>query len=107
MNDPQPLNSYVEPTKTSGMAFAKSSTPWTWRDRLRCRMFPRKDHLLEWPDLHGHPTADFLSIRTTVHLSFADRLRVLISGKMIVSTKTTTQFVIGENKTNSVAFPEL
>jgi hypothetical protein len=88
------------------MALATPIRPQTWRDKLRGKCFPRKDHLLEWPDLQGYPTADFLSIRTTTHLSFIDRLRVLVSGKLVVSTKTTTQFVIGENKTASVAFPD-
>jgi len=44
---------------------------------------------------------DELFINTTVMLSFADRLRILLLGRLVVSTRTKTENVVGACRTES------
>ena len=77
-------------------------TPWTWRERLRFKLFPgRYCDLPEAPATHQ----DCLTIRTVVVLGWLDRLRLLFSGRLTVETKTVTENMVGQHKTSSVAFP--
>jgi hypothetical protein len=78
---------------------------WTWRDKLRCKLFPPRYDEPQWPVPFDAVEGDGLVIRTYVHLSFLDRLRVLFSGKLHVCSKTSTEHVIGNHKTTSSAFP--
>lgn len=50
---------------------------------------------------------DVFVCRTTVHFSFADRLRIVLTGKVTVETRTATENEIGAHKTKSVAYPAL
>lgn len=77
------------------------SSPWTWRDRLRARLFPVRPVSL--PD--GPAGADVIEIRTAVRLSWPDLLRVCLTRKLIVQTRTVTQHVVGETYTVSGAYP--
>ena len=79
-------------------------TPWTWRERLRFRLFPSRH--CELPEAPAH-YADCVVVTTTAVLSWADRLRVLISGRLTVQTRTVTENVVGDCRTSSVAFPSL
>lgn len=71
-----------------------------WQERLGHRLFPGK-----WC---GHPDMDeahdCLVIRTEIHLSFIDRLKLLFSGIVRVETRTTCENIIGSNVTNSVGY---
>ena len=80
------------------------NTPWTWRERLRYRLFPNL-HC----DLPPAPAThlDCLHVTTVVHLSVIDRLRVLASGKLTVQTRTVTENIVGNAVTSSVAYPSL
>jgi len=74
----------------------------TWRDRLRWKLFPVRH--LDLP--YAPPThRDVLVCRVTCCLSLADRLRVLISGRLLVETKTVTENIIGRSLTDSLAYP--
>lgn len=73
--------------------------PWTWRDKLRCKLFPPQHcELPEAPATHK----DVLVCKVFSELSMIDRLRVLITGRIKVETRTVTENVIGDTKTNSV-----
>jgi hypothetical protein len=48
--------------------------------------------------------ADALFIRTSVHVSWADRLRILIHGRMVVETETQTENEVGSHHTTSNAY---
>lgn len=75
------------------------SRPWTWKDKLRCRLFPPQHcDLPEAPATHK----DVLVCRVTSELSMLDRLRVLITGRIRVESRTVTENVIGNHKTKSV-----
>lgn len=75
----------------------------TWRERLGYKLFPGKYcHL---PDLEdGSGGKDCLVVTTWIEFDFIDRLRVLITGRVSVETRTTTANVIGENKTNHAVY---
>lgn len=79
-------------------------TPWTWRERLRFKLFPSQPCPLpeapaDWQDV--------LFVTTVVHLNMLDRLRVLVSGRVKVETRTVAQNLLGATATASVAFPVL
>lgn len=48
---------------------------------------------------------DCLYINTVTSFDFLDRIRILISGKVILNSKTTTETVIGEHVTNVAVWP--
>jgi hypothetical protein len=79
-------------------------TPWTWRERLRFKLFPTQ-HC----DLPKAPAVykDVVVVRTVVSLSALDRLRVLLSGRLTVETRTVTEHLVGGSLTASVAYPSL
>lgn len=77
-------------------------TPWTWRDRLRHRLLPTRYCSL--PDAPA-TYQDCVVIRTVASLSLIDRLRVLVTGKLTIQTKTVTEHVVGACATSSVAYP--
>lgn len=74
----------------------------TWKDKLRWRFFPAR-HV----DLPQAPKTykDMLVCRVTCQLSMLDRIRVLISGRLMVESKTVTENEIGKHITASVAYP--
>ncbi len=79
-------------------------TQWTWRERLRFKLFPdRYCPLPEASAVHK----DCVVIRTVVVLSALDRLRVLWSGRVTVETKTVTENIVGATTTASVGYPSL
>jgi hypothetical protein len=79
-------------------------TPWTWRERLRFKLFPsRHCSLPEAPVTY----LDCVVSTTRAEFSFLDRLRILLTGKCVVQTKTVCQNVVGETRTSSVAYPVL
>lgn len=78
-------------------------TPWTWRERLGAKLFPRAFADLPMPkDFHAE---DVVTCRTAVSLSWRDRLRVLVSGRLWVETRTATEYVVGRSETTSTAYP--
>ena len=79
-------------------------TPWTWRERLRFKLYPsRYCELPEAPASYE----DCVVTKTVAVLSLLDRLRVLLSGRFVVETKTVTEHKVGACITASVAYPEL
>lgn len=75
-----------------------SSRPWTWKDKLRCRLFPWNHcDLPEAPATHK----DVLICRVISELSLRDRLRVLVTGRIRLESRTVTEHVIGDHKTKS------
>lgn len=89
MNHPEP------------MAMYQAYRP-TWRDHLRRRLFPYRH--CELPDAPAQ-YVDCMTIRTVVVLRFIDRLRILLSGKLEVTTRTVTENKIGEHITASECYP--
>jgi hypothetical protein len=77
----------------------------TWREKVGFKLFPSK-HVEaptpKWKELSG----DCLVIGTVSVLSWADRLRVLISGRVHTHSKTITQYSIGMNVTAAETFIE-
>lgn len=81
-----------------------STTPWTWRDRLRFKLFPSEPCPLPAAPAQFE---DCLVVTTMVYLSWRDRLRVLVVGWMRVETRTVTEHRVGASVTASVAYPTL
>ncbi len=72
---------------------------WTWREKLRAKLFPFVIcHVPEAPPSFQ----DVIVSKSRSNLSFTDRLRVLITGKVEVETRIMTDVVIGSHRTNSV-----
>jgi hypothetical protein len=78
------------------------NTPWTWRERLRFKLFPSSPCPL--PEA---PAAwqGCIVVTTIVSLSLVDRLRVLGSGMLKVETRTVTENIAGGTATESIAYP--
>ena len=77
----------------------RCSRSWTWKDRLRCALWPQQHcGLPEAPETHK----DVLVCTVTSELSLLDRLRVLFTGRICIKTKTVTENVIGNCRTKSV-----
>jgi len=89
----------------------ESVSPWTWRDRLREKLYPSRWHTVEVPERltprrSNMPLPEGAVVCTTcVHLDWPDRLRVLVSGLLVVQTKTATEREPGAADTNSGAWP--
>lgn len=78
---------------------ASLRTRRTWKDKLRCKLFPPQHCDLP----HAPPThKDVLVCRVTVELDMLDRLRVLIAGRIRVESRTVTANLIGDHKTKSI-----
>ncbi len=67
-------------------------------ERLGWRFFPSRH--CDIPDKVG--MHDAVITVTKAELSFADRLRVLISGRVEVQSKTATENLVGSHETNAV-----
>lgn len=80
-----------------------STLPWTWRDRLRWKLFPGKHPEVPMPK--DYTAADCLITDTRVGFGWADRIRVLLTGKVMVRTQTATEHAVGRCESTSVAFP--
>lgn len=93
-----------ESRRSSGCASVNgyASRPVTLKDRVRWRLYPA-NHC----DLPEAPPKwkDVLVCRTVVNLSMLDRLRILVSGRLMVETRTVTENEIGAHVTGSVAYP--
>lgn len=68
-----------------------------WQEKLGWKLFP--NNYTELPEKTGGK--DGLHCRIAVSLSRIDRLRTLISGKIEVTAKTTTENLIGKHITNT------
>jgi hypothetical protein len=79
-------------------------TTWTWRDRLRFKLFPSRH--CELPVAPAR-FADCVVVKTYISLSIVDRLRVLLTGTLVVETKTVTEHMVGGTVTSSVAYPDV
>src|SRR5690348_2521342 len=90
MNIEQPATAAVR--SSDGLCLSR---PWTWKDKLRCKLFPPQYcDLPEAPPTHK----DVLVCRVTSELSWLDRLRVLATGRLQVESRTVTENVIGDHK---------
>ncbi len=77
-------------------------TPWTWKEKLRFKLFPSKPcPLPDAPATHE----DVVVVITVVYLGVLDRMRVLVSGHLTIETRTVTEHVVGDARTSSVAYP--
>lgn len=86
-----------QPSAASGCyAFER---PWTWKDKLRVKLFPPQH--CDVPEAPAH-FRDALVCRVVSELSWLDRLRVLVTGRIQVESKTITEHAIGCHKTQSV-----
>lgn len=76
----------------------KSDRSWTWRDRLRMKLYP--------PDYAITPDAppahkDVLISHCFGEISMLDRIRILISGRVKVESRTVTENIIGACVSNT------
>lgn len=91
--------SETEINQASAMSFEQRTT---WRDRVRRKLFPVRhcfapDAPCSWKDC--------VTIHTFVELSWLDRLRVLATGRLEVTTRTMTENEVGMSKTASECCP--
>jgi hypothetical protein len=74
--------------------------PPTWRERLLNRLWP--EPAIANPRMEHK---DVFVCRTQCSFSWADRLRILLTGRLMVETRTVTENEIGQHLTNSIAYP--
>jgi hypothetical protein len=84
------------------VGYAQEYVPQFW-EKVGWRLFPQRH--TEAPDATaaGIQAKDCLTIRTEVHLSWLDRIRVIVSGRLRVESKTITENRLGGLSTNSGA----
>lgn len=76
----------------------------TWRDRIRWALFPMT--YCELPEVPSEAaTKDCVTVHSVTKFSWADRLRVLISGRVETVSRTVTQHEVGHTFTKSECFP--
>lgn len=81
-----------------GLTAGCMENPLTFWERVRCRLFPAK-HCFA-PEA---PTEfkDCLTAHTITKLDFVDRIRAMVTGVIVVTTRTVTENEIGRSVTNS------
>lgn len=89
------------PTPSVAAACYTVERPWTWKDRLRARLFPMQ-HCFA-PEAPGR-FKDCISVQTITVMSWADRLRLLFTGVVVTHTRTVTENEVGDSKTASVCY---
>lgn len=78
-----------------------STLQWTWKDKLRSRLFPFKPCILpEAPSTHK----DVLISKTVCCLDVVDRIKLLFTGRLHVETRTVTENEIGACMTASQCY---
>lgn len=65
----------------------------TWREWMRMKLFPAK-HCFK-PETKFDPK-DCVVVHSITSLSLVDRLRCLITGVVVVTTRTSTEFEVGQ-----------
>ena len=83
-----------------GYVARATSPPWTAMDSLRQFLFPYR----RCPDPSSALCGDTLICRVRCRLSFMDRLRLLISGHLMVESRTATEWQMGQTKTASACY---
>ena len=96
-NKPEPQDDRVS---GSSNCYAVDHRP-TWRERIRYRLFPHRHCFApEAPATYK----DCVSIRTVTVLSWADRLRIMLTGRVVTETRTVTEHEVGNSVTNAVTY---
>jgi len=85
----------------SNVCHAASEQPWTWRQRLRARLFPCQ-HCFAPPAPAEYE--DCVTVRSVTSLDWIDRLRVLVTGVVVTESRTVTEHEVGNTVTASVCF---
>lgn len=75
------------------------AAPWTWRDRLRAALFPRRHCPLPSAPAEFQ---DCISCHVTAEVSLLDRFRVMASGRVHVEVKIVTEHTPGKQIAGSV-----
>jgi len=89
----------MKTTETDNCCAPDQPCTWTWRDRLRSKLFPFVIcHVPEAPPSFQ----DCIVTKSKSVLSFTDRLRILLTGKVEVEVRIVTEHVVGSIRTNSV-----
>jgi hypothetical protein len=71
------------------------------------KLCPRRDHLVNFPDHPNLKNGDRITTRVVIHLGIADRIRTFLFGKAVIVVKTSTEFICGDAKSNSIFFPTI
>lgn len=69
---------------------------WTWRDKVRAKLFPAGWGHIDIPDLTPTKSADCIITRVELRWNLIDRLRLLLVGRTQVEVKTATENVVGK-----------
>ena len=84
---------------THGLIYCQPERDWTWRDKLRSKIFP----FIPCPIPESPPSfQDVVITKCRSDLSLIDRLRVLITGKVETETRIVTENMVGQHRSNSV-----
>jgi uncharacterized membrane protein len=84
-----------------GGKFAPALNPFGWRERLWWKLFPARLPVLPEAPYHWK---DVIHVRTSSTLSWADRLRVLVLGRVVVETRIVTENTVGLQRSASVTY---
>ena len=84
--------------------YCNTASSWTWKDRFRSKCFPAF-HC----DLPEAPFSfrEVITLQLKTELSFTDRIRVLVTGKLVTRVKVVTENEVSSHVANAVVFPTL
>lgn len=82
----------MDATEENTVACFAADAPWTWRRRLRARLFPVKHCFAPEAPVHFK---DCINMTAVTKLSLADRLRCLLTGVVVQHSRIVTEHEVG------------
>lgn len=91
----------IDTTNTSFAAI----DPATKTQKIARRLFPSKFVDVPEPDGKIKGYGEVIVCKVIAELSFMDRIRVMLSGRVAVDLKIACEYAVGETKTNAESYP--
>lgn len=83
------------------VAVTASDSPWTWRDRLRRRLFPA-EHCFA-PEAPAE-FKDCITLRSVSRFTWIERLRLMWTGIVVTHARIVTENEVGDSRSAAVCY---
>lgn len=83
-----------------GVVYIAPPEPLSFMQRIGHYLFPRR--YCDQPKFAGYIYPEMITIRTRVVLDWKDRIRVLVTGNLLIETRTACEHVVGNTQTQSM-----
>ena len=99
MTDPQPS----PPQRRTEMTDHAYYHAPTTRERLEARLFPAQHVEAVYPEWAGQ--GDVVFVDSITHVSWLDRLRILLTGRIVTKSRVTCEHKVGRTTAVTAAWP--